>query len=383
MNSDEADRCLRIGQEHFQKGNYEHALKFFNKSQKLEQRDSTAQLILRCAEAIKNPPTGADQSNNSNSSQHQSSNFARSKSSDYATPGSSTSAPKSDPVKSQEVRQILNKKDFYDILGVKKDAQEAEIKKVYKKLALKFHPDKNQEPGADEAFKKIAQAYDCLTNPEKRRKYDEFGNEEPEQHYQHYRQYYNDDISPEDIFGMFFGNAFFNEGPTRRQQFVYRQQRRPQGGEHRGGQGQQANANKFLPLIQFIPLLVILSFLVFNFQSDEPLYSLSRTAKFNIEKRTSYLNVPYYVDHNFNRQYSHKIRAVEESIDRDRTRFLINQCSNNKQKKANYERSASYYSGDKRQRFMEEAEKVSLQECDLAKEIQHKHPNLYRAAFYY
>jgi len=65
-----------------------------------------------------------------------------------------------------------------------------------------------KEVGADEAFKKLAQAYDCLINPEKRQKYDEFGNEEPEQHYRHYRQYYDDDISAEDIFGMFFRECF-------------------------------------------------------------------------------------------------------------------------------------------------------------------------------
>jgi len=381
MNSDEADRCLRIGQDHFQKGNFEHALKFFNKSQKLEHRDSTAQLIQRCLDEIKNPKTS---SSNSESHTHHAPNFARSKSSDYAAGAGSSSVPKSDPVKSQEIRQVLNKKDFYDILGVTKDAKEDEIKKVYRKLALKFHPDKNNEPGADEAFKKIAQAYDCLTNPEKRRKYDEFGNEEPEQHYQHYRQYYNDDISPEDIFGMFFGNAFFQEGPTRRTQFVYRNQRR-QGGEHRGQHHGQANANasKFLPFIQFIPLLIILSFLLFNFQSDEPAYSLSKTGKFQIEKRTAYLNVPYFVDNKFANQYTSKIRAIEESIDRDRTRYLISQCQTNKQRKATLERNAQYYSDERRNRFLEEASKVTLIECDLARDIQNKYPNLYRAAYYY
>jgi DnaJ family protein B protein 12 len=384
MNSDEADRCLRIGQDHFQKGNFEHALKFFNKSQKLDPRDSTAQLIQRCVDEIKNPKPSSGNTGNSDSNTHQSAKFARSKSSDYATPGGSSSTPKSDPIKSQEIRQVLNKKDFYDILGVTKDAKEDEIKKVYRKLALKFHPDKNQEPGADEAFKKIAQAYDCLTNPEKRRKYDEFGNEEPEQHYQHYRQYYNDDISPEDIFGMFFGNAFFQEGPQRRTQFVYRNQRR-QGGEHRGQQQGQGNANasKFLPFIQFIPLLIILSFLLFNFQSDEPAYSLSRSSKFHIERKTPYLNVPYYVDNKFTQQYSSKVRAVEESIDRDRTRYLISQCQTNKQRKATLERNAQYYSDERRNRFNEEASKVSLIECDLAKDIQNKYPNLYRAAYYY
>ena len=66
--------------------------------------------------------------------------------------------------------------DFYKILGVSKDASEADIKKAYRKLARKWHPDIN--PGNSEAekkFKEISQAYDCLGNKEKRALYDEFG----------------------------------------------------------------------------------------------------------------------------------------------------------------------------------------------------------------
>jgi molecular chaperone DnaJ len=66
--------------------------------------------------------------------------------------------------------------DFYKILGLSKDASEEQIKKAYRKLARKWHPDIN--PGNNEAeakFKEISQAYDCLGNKEKRKLYDEFG----------------------------------------------------------------------------------------------------------------------------------------------------------------------------------------------------------------
>ena len=69
-------------------------------------------------------------------------------------------------------------KDFYEILGVKKTATEEEIKRAYRKLARKWHPDVN--PGKKEAeqkFKEISQAYDCLGNAERRKLYDEFGEE--------------------------------------------------------------------------------------------------------------------------------------------------------------------------------------------------------------
>ena len=64
-------------------------------------------------------------------------------------------------------------KDYYDILGVKPDASEADIKSAYRKLALKYHPDKNKEAGAEDKFKSINEANEVLKDAEKRRSYDE------------------------------------------------------------------------------------------------------------------------------------------------------------------------------------------------------------------
>lgn len=67
-------------------------------------------------------------------------------------------------------------KDYYEILGVSRSASAEEIKKAYRRLALKFHPDKNPDnPGAVEQFKKINEAHEVLSNPEHRREYDLFG----------------------------------------------------------------------------------------------------------------------------------------------------------------------------------------------------------------
>ncbi len=72
----------------------------------------------------------------------------------------------------------MSKRDYYEILGVSKSATADEIKKAYRKVAIKFHPDKNpDDPTAEDKFKEAAEAYEVLSNPEKRQRYDRFGHQ--------------------------------------------------------------------------------------------------------------------------------------------------------------------------------------------------------------
>ncbi len=69
----------------------------------------------------------------------------------------------------------MAKKDYYEILGVSKTADEREIKKAYKRLAMKYHPDRNQEQDAETKFKEVKEAYEVLTDDQKRAAYDQYG----------------------------------------------------------------------------------------------------------------------------------------------------------------------------------------------------------------
>ena len=96
----------------------------------------------------------------------------------------------------------MTKKDYYNILGVEKNASKADIKKAYRKLALKYHPDKNPDKDSEEKFKEISEAYAVLYNDEKRQLYDTYGHSGIDQQY-----------SQEDIFrGTDFGDIFSGMG---------------------------------------------------------------------------------------------------------------------------------------------------------------------------
>ena len=110
------------------------------------------------------------------------------------------------------------KEDYYDILGISKGATESEIKKAYRKMALKYHPDKN--PGnkeAEDKFKKAAEAYEVLSNADKRSKYDQFGHQAFEGGGFGGGGMNMDDIFSQfgDIFGGAFGGGFSGFGGSR------------------------------------------------------------------------------------------------------------------------------------------------------------------------
>lgn len=204
-------------------------------------------------------------------------------------------------------------------------------------------PDKNAAPEADEAFKAISAAFTTLSDPDKRRSYDQFGDEDgPAAAAARANPFRHADVTPEEIFNMFFGmhgaamGGGMGRGPGGFR--VYRthgghpfgggQQRYEQDPRHRGrgqhqyqqgpGQGQQQEhpLGVMGQLLQLLPVILLLFLSLFSFPHDgaERPYSLHRTERHPVLRETSvehvYPNIPYYVSSAFSRDYARDRRRL-------------------------------------------------------------------------
>ena len=184
MNADEASRCLDISRSKLSSATCESdldsALKIAEKAQKLS--SSLASEAAKIARKISERRAKGFATSSSAPGERAKEASAR-RTAQETTSGSTKRGEETYVKGTAEQEKLMKdiqskKNDYYAVLSVSRTATENEIKKAYRKLAVKIHPDKCQGTGAEEAFKIVSKAFACLSDAEKRAAYDRYGSEE-------------------------------------------------------------------------------------------------------------------------------------------------------------------------------------------------------------
>ncbi|KAI9535414.1 DnaJ (Hsp40), sub B, member 12 [Dissostichus eleginoides] len=327
-NKDEAERCIKIAINAVNNNQRDKARKFLEKAQRLFPTNQAKNLLESLAQNGKPPDENGSPVNGDGPTMRQRSHGEEP---DVSARGASESAKPYTADQLEAVRKIKSCKDYYQILGVEKAASEEDLKKAYRKLALKFHPDKNHAPGATEAFKAIGNAYAVLSNTDKRKQYDQYGEERTNPTRQRQHRDFEADISPEDLFNMFFGGGFpsSNVHVYRNGRMHFAHQNRQ---ERRGEQQRDGGLALFVQMMPILILIVVSA--LSQMMVTQPPYSLrySPSAGYIQKRHTSNLKVLFYVGDRFNEEYSGKnLRNVEKSVEEDYISNLRNNCWKEKQ----------------------------------------------------
>jgi len=304
-----------------------------------------------------------------------------------------------------KAKQTGGRKAHYKVLGVEETATESELKKAYRKLALKLHPDKNGAPKADEAFKAVGLAYGTLSDSQKRAIYDRYGEEDPDnrgggaaasaaRHFRHGQQ----EMSPEDIFNMFFnghgmGGGVHHMGPGGFRVytngfggFPQQQRRRQPRGD---GQQQQHEGVNLGAIVQLLPILLIMLLSFFNTNNDGSstissskmpgdgrYFSLVHNPPFTnpLEtKLTGVKDIPYYVSDKFLRTYyrdRYQLSQVERMVENAYEQYLVKECKKQKDYKAQLEKEAGWAAEEaSRARLLQRAKDFELSRCTELRDL--------------
>lgn len=251
-------------------------------------------------------------------------------------------------------RRILLCKTHYEALGIEKQSSQDEIKKSYRKLALRFHPDKCGAPKAEEAFKKLNKAFEVLSNEDDRAHYDRYGDADPRagggggghgHAHHHHNPFQGQEMDVDDILRFFMqggGGMNFGGGRAFRPQAQRQQQR---GGGGAGGEVQQ------ISLQQILFFIVSMYFMFSSFGSpaasqasaaakhQNNLYSLFPTQQYNVHRKTAMRGVvgdiPYYVEPRFGNSIGKSpkdLYYVETSVESAQHHLLSERCRDDRKK---------------------------------------------------
>jgi DnaJ family protein B protein 12 len=364
MNKEEALRALEIAKSHLAKGNVNLALKFTKKSLSLHSTIEAEKFLQRITveEVVEEVKMSSSSSQES---------IEREYTDDQL----------------QAVKRVNeNSEDYYKIFGLSKDATENDIKKAYKKLALSVHPDRNAAPGATEAFKLVSEAFNVLSNEEKRKLYDLYGNSglnppfsetgsrQARQRYQN--SGFEGEMTPEELFSFIFGqpggfgvysSGDFNLGRNGQFNFARHGARR-----RRQQQQQQRAAQDALPLssffsiVQFLPLILFIAVSLFSsLFPSQPQFTFSPTYTTPTMRTTQVRNIPYYVNSaDFNYYFgsnSRAIRRYEDSIEGQYIQSLRENCQAEMNRKQAAINSARWWRSND---DLEKANNIRLPSCD-------------------
>lgn len=328
-NKDDALKCLKIGKDALESGDRTRAIKFITKARRLDPTLSVDDLLSEIEKDLPSDQTAASTNNGPTSTTENESKVRQRVRSNGPTSSAAASSFSSTYTEEQImiVRTIKKKKDFYDILGLEKTCSIEDVRKAYRKLSLKVHPDKNKAPGAEEAFKAVSKAFQCLSNEESRKKYDLTGSDEPvferraTRHHGGQGGYngYYDDFDPDEIFRQFFYGGM-PPATTQFRTFNF-------GGRMGPRTADNATGFNIRALIQLLPVLLIL---LLNFlPSSEPVYSLSRSYPYEY-RYTTQEGVNFYVKSTkFDQDYppgSQERAALELKVERDYVSVLAQNC---------------------------------------------------------
>lgn len=355
-NAEEARRALGLGREWLSKGDIVKALKYFRISSRLHSTEEV-EILIRKTEKEANPPT--DHSKNTHTQNHTTTTNSSSSNLNNSSDNNNTN-------QEEAVIRVLKATTLYERLGVKKSSSVSEIRKAYRKLALQLHPDKNSHPKADEAFKAIAEAFEVLSDADKKRDYDMLGKTKTSQgsSFSRFHGASGDDVDAE-ILRHF---QFFFDHPSNRMRFTRQQRRSPP-----APNTQNPFQSLLFILLNGLFLVAVFFPVIVPYFEEKPIFSLRKTSYHTLERQTQMMNVRYFVSSNFENDLEGSVNlsleAIENLVEKEFFAQMQAQCSREKQTKQYFESKARslFMLAEEKERYRQAARELEMPGCDFVK----------------